>query len=317
VVASRKPAPPRGTLKEATFFSAALGIEKRYFIYLPPRYAAGGGQRFPAVYLFRGHEREWINREQDPSRTLNACEVADELIAQGAITDTILVMPSTTSEDGAIVASAVNIRSPELLEGRPGVGTGRFGDYLPELIAHVDATYRTRAERRGRAVDGFSVGGHTALLLAVKHPELFCSVATYDGSFGFWRKLDPRKGSRPQTDAIFDPFPYMYGRPFDIKHYRLNNPADVIISARGAQLRNIRSLRFFLHSAAQEPMANRDRGLHILSLLALKGIQNGPTQLVLDPKSEHTWRWADEHLRRSLVAHAQAFARARALDEAA
>ena len=60
-----------------------------------------------------------------------------------------------------------------------------------------------------------------------------------------------------------------------------------------------------IHTASQEPMANRDRGIHLLSLLALRGIKNEIQTMVLDPKAEHTWRWADEHLRRTLCAHDQ------------
>lgn len=313
---ARLSTPLRGTLKEASFQSQALGIEKRYFIYLPPRYSSG--QRFPVVYLFRGHEKEWQDRQQDKSRSQNACDVAEELFLSRTIKEMILVMPSTSSEDGTIITGGVNLRAPELLRDKPGIGTGAFEDYLFELIEHIDATYNTQKSRQGRAVDGFSMGGFTALLLALKRPELFCSVGSYDGSFGFWRKLDPRKGARAGSDAIFDPFPHIHGQPFDPGHHRQNNPADLILAARGAQIRNIRALRFHLYCAgAPEPRANRDRTLHIISLLSLRGVSNIPTNAIFDPRAEHTWHWADEYLKRSLVSHNQAFCASEQADEAA
>jgi S-formylglutathione hydrolase FrmB len=303
----------KGSLKEATFRSKALGVEKKYFIYLPPKY--NGTTRFPVVYLFRGHEKEWIDKEQDTTRNTNAVEIADDLISQKEISDMILVMPSTTSDDGSVITCGLNLRSPNLVTEKPGVGTGHYADYLLELIRHIDDTYRTKTGRYGRAVDGFSVGGHTALLLALKNPEMFCSVGAYDGSFGFLRKRDPRKSARPLSDALFDPFAYMYGQPFDQKHFRQNNPADLILTAGSSMLKALRGLRFHICSAgAPEPRSNRDRTLHIMSLLALRGVENEPESAILDPNSEHTWYWADEHLKRSLLGHHLAFERSSVRD---
>jgi S-formylglutathione hydrolase FrmB len=297
-------------MHEASFFSESLGIEKKFYLYLPPQYDSG--KRFPVVYLFRGHEREWQDRSQDPTRTQNACDIADSLIAERAIHDLILVMPSTSSDDGSVISCGVNLRSPGLVADRPGVGTGRFGDYLLELVRFVDTHYRTIPTRHARAVDGFSVGGHTALLFGLRHPDWVCSVGAYDASFGFLRKRDPRKGCRTRSDALFDPYPYLYGQPFDQGHFRRHNPADLLLTAGGEQLRAIRGLRFYIQCAgAPEPKSNRDRTLHMLSLLALRGIEVEPPSAILDPAAEHNWKWADEHLTRSLVIHDRAFEKAR------
>lgn len=53
---------------------------------------------------------------------------------------------------------------------------------IEELIGHIDGKYRTVAERRGRAIEGFSMGGYGALMLGAKHPQLFCSVLAYAGA---------------------------------------------------------------------------------------------------------------------------------------
>lgn len=50
---------------------------------------------------------------------------------------------------------------------------------------HIDAAYRTIPERTHRGMDGFSLGGFCSVMLAVKHPELFSTVGSYDGSFMF------------------------------------------------------------------------------------------------------------------------------------
>ena len=56
---------------------------------------------------------------------------------------------------------------------------------MRDLLPHVDGKYRTLAERSGRLVAGYSMGGYGALSLALRHPERFCaagliSPAVYD-----------------------------------------------------------------------------------------------------------------------------------------
>lgn len=50
-----------------------------------------------------------------------------------------------------------------------------------ELIPFVDATFNTRANPEGRAITGLSMGGHGALWLAIRHPELFKNAGSTSG----------------------------------------------------------------------------------------------------------------------------------------
>ena len=56
------------------------------------------------------------------------------------------------------------------------------------LVRHIDATYRTVADRRNRAVVGNSMGGFGAMNYAARHPGLFGVVGR---STGCWT---PRRG---------------------------------------------------------------------------------------------------------------------------
>ena len=49
--------------------------------------------------------------------------------------------------------------------------------FVQELIPHVDSTYRTKATRGKRALEGFSQGGRGTTRIMFKYPELFESVA--------------------------------------------------------------------------------------------------------------------------------------------
>jgi S-formylglutathione hydrolase FrmB len=50
-----------------------------------------------------------------------------------------------------------------------------------ELIPYIDLHYSTISERKGRAITGYSMGGHGALYLAIRNKELFGSAGSIAG----------------------------------------------------------------------------------------------------------------------------------------
>ena len=54
---------------------------------------------------------------------------------------------------------------------------------IEDLIPLIDANYRTISDRRGRWVEGMSMGGNGSLKFALKFPDLFSSVVAYAGPF--------------------------------------------------------------------------------------------------------------------------------------
>jgi endo-1,4-beta-xylanase len=64
-------------------------------------------------------------------------------------------------------------------------GDGRFMAetmMVHELIPHIDATYRTLADRKARCIEGFSMGGRGSTNLAMKHPQMFGSLFNQSGN---------------------------------------------------------------------------------------------------------------------------------------
>jgi endo-1,4-beta-xylanase len=55
---------------------------------------------------------------------------------------------------------------------------------IDELILLIDRTFRTIADRRGRAIEGMSMGGRGTIRAIFKHPELFCSAAALAAGIG-------------------------------------------------------------------------------------------------------------------------------------
>ena len=52
---------------------------------------------------------------------------------------------------------------------------------ISELVPYIDANYRTIPERNSRAITGLSMGGHGALWLAMRHPDVFCACGSMSG----------------------------------------------------------------------------------------------------------------------------------------
>ncbi len=58
----------------------------------------------------------------------------------------------------------------------------RYETYISkELVSWVDAHYLTIANSSGRAITGFSMGGHGALYLAIKHQDVFGAAGSTSG----------------------------------------------------------------------------------------------------------------------------------------
>ena len=137
------------------------------FVYLPHGYSSSN-DRHPVVHClsgFTGRGKMFLN---DQSFTPNLAERMDRLIAAGTIRPMIAVMPNCFTWYGG--SQYIN-----------STATGNYEDYLTEeIIPMVDANFRTAAGRSSRAVMGKSSGGYGALVMALRHADLFglvCSTA--------------------------------------------------------------------------------------------------------------------------------------------
>ena len=83
----------------------------------------------------------------------------------------------------------------------------QFETYLTkEVLPKIDQTYRTVADRRGRVISGLSMGGHGALYLSARHPDLYCAAGSMSGALdlmSFNRKLTPTEAT--QRAALWAP----------------------------------------------------------------------------------------------------------------
>jgi S-formylglutathione hydrolase FrmB len=159
---SNAPAAAVPHVTHRTFRSAAVGEDVGYSIFLPPGYEQST-RRYPVVYYLHGAG----GNENGGGRSVVPMLV--DAFAAGTLPPFIVVFPN--GGESTWYADSYDRKIP--------VET----TIIRELIPHVDATYRTQADRAGRAISGMSMGGFGAITLAMKHPELFSSVVAYAPAF--------------------------------------------------------------------------------------------------------------------------------------
>jgi hypothetical protein len=296
--------------RRITINSKALGVAKTFYVSLPPGYqrAANLQRRYPVLYLFRGHEHEWVHKWQDKSRHgRTVIDVYRSLLREGVIGPMILVFPGISSDDNRVPGLLVNFKHPELAAKEPGIGTGRFHDYFfNELIPTVDARFRTINDRSGRAVDGFSLGGFQAIKAAAERPDLFCSAGSFDGTFLYatYKGRGLRSTDRVLRNPIFAP---AFGNPVDLSYAAANSPANLLWTNDRDLLA---AVQWMIRSGPEEAepwQSNYYRSQHVISILTSRRIENGLPAVI--PGARHNWSWADRHIRDTLPLHWRAFGR--------
>ncbi|MEZ4963152.1 MAG: alpha/beta hydrolase-fold protein [Saprospiraceae bacterium] len=297
-----------------TFYSDALGLSKSYRIYLPDGYNADTSVSYPVVYFLRLHENEWFNPVwRSNGKTLK--NVADDLMNNGTIGKMILIGPSTggnNSDPNQTDFGIVNMLRPDLADDG-GIGTGAFENcIIHDLIPHIDSTFRTIPEWCARGVDGFSLGGFASTLYAIKHPGVFSSVGSYDGTI-MWYNLDYPVTPGPLDDYNWFYQPWtnfiapMFDLPFDTLYMKANSAMNVLAEADSVTLDSIRAIAFHIHAGVVDATTNREVNEQFIDFLASKGISNTFSNLILNPSAVHSYDWADMHAKQSLVKHWETF----------
>ncbi|MBC6699031.1 alpha/beta hydrolase [Hymenobacter puniceus] len=166
--------------------SAAMQRTYKAAVAVPASYAKNKKARYPVLYLLHGaygHFDNWSSKT--PDKTL-VHRLADQY-------NLIIVMPEGETFS-FYLDSPVN----------PG---SQFETYITkDVIGKIDQTYRTIARKEGRVISGLSMGGHGALYLSGRHPELFAAAGSMSGALDLSitnRKLNPQEAQ--QRQSLFNP----------------------------------------------------------------------------------------------------------------
>lgn len=154
---------------EAT--SAACGGPMRFSVFLPPRALAG--EKVPAVYYLAGLTCDEGHLPTKGGGQRIAAELGLALVA----CDT---SPRTARYPGDDESWDFGRGAGFYLDATeaPWSATYRMETHVTEeLRTWVERTFPVRADRRG--IFGHSMGGHGALVLALRHPSLYASVSAF------------------------------------------------------------------------------------------------------------------------------------------
>ncbi len=180
-------------LQHGSFQNPSMPREVGYAIYLPPQYSEDADARFPVVYYLHG------GRPGNESRSVSLSNYLHEAMSAGVTAPVIYVYVN-----GGVL-SHYNYAPLD------SMGEDLF---IEELIPFIDSNYRTIADRRGRAIQGFSQGGRGVTRHMFKYPELFSSAAAGGPGYSAEEQISENSGVEFDTRSQI-PVEYDFGKGND------------------------------------------------------------------------------------------------------
>lgn len=168
---------PHGTVSKVWYDSPSLGMDRRLTIYTPAGYETSG-KRYPVFYLLHGmggDENAW-------SELGRAIQILDNLIAQGKAEPMIVVMTNGNAAlEAAPGESSLGWEKQPTFQ-LPKTMEGSFEMHFPEVVKFVDKHYRTKANKKSRAIAGLSMGGFHSLHISKQYPDMFNYVGLFSAA---------------------------------------------------------------------------------------------------------------------------------------
>ena len=131
-------------------------IDRDVIVFLPPSYQREMKRRYPVVYALHGYSigaEQWAHEIHVPQTIEGAFVLGSQ--------EMIVVLPdSKTIYNGSMYSSSQT--------------TGDFEKFIyRDVVAYIDAHYRTITDRKSRGLVGHSMGGYGAARIGMKHPDVF------------------------------------------------------------------------------------------------------------------------------------------------
>ena len=257
-----------GTVLQSSFVGPITNAPVPFTIYLPQGYEAST-ERLPVIYHLHG--LEGTHNGPQISAVPASYEAAR---AAGLIGPAIIVFPDGYG-DSFWADSARSNKPAET-------------NIVRELIPHVDATYRTRAHRGGRAITGFSMGGLSTPTYLAKFPDVFSVSVQYDGSMATW---DIVRSVRPDIAAeIYDNSEARFNR---YSPWRWTQQNAAVLASSSA-------MRIIVGGEASGLSSNRAFRAHLLGVgITPEYVETGLPHnlpLLLQAQGANSWAFIQRHL---------------------
>lgn len=149
------------TVDSIEVVSAAMNKTYKAAVVTPASYTKNTAS-YPVLYLLHGgggHFGDWLSSTPDK---MLVKKLADQY-------NMIIVMPEGETFGWYLDS--------------PFDPNNKFETHIiKEVIPKIDATYRTVKSNKGRVITGLSMGGHGAMYLSTRHPDMFCAAGTMSGA---------------------------------------------------------------------------------------------------------------------------------------
>ena len=195
---------PHGQVREHIYYSEVNKSMRRCFVYTPPGYDKNTKKRYPVLYLQHGggeNETGWSSQG-------HANYIMDNLIAEGKAKPFIIVMDNGTWTMSGPRRSEGGTWPPK------GWADGFTNTLLKDIIPMIDASYRTLANQKNRAMAGLSMGGMQTRVITLANPDVFSQVGMFSGGSISPDDVNKAPGFREKVKLLF----VSYGS------YELDNP---------------------------------------------------------------------------------------------
>lgn len=244
-------------------YSAAMKKNLKAAVTTPSTYQSGD-QKYPVLYLLHGGSGAFSDWHQKVTESGLVGRMAEEY-------NLIIVTPG--------------VGPASYYYDSPMLDSVRYETYMvEELIPHIDKTYLTFARKESRAITGLSMGGHGAITLSAKHPELFVAAGSMSGVMNIdtrmWKVPEDFRKLRQEGQAA------MLG-----SNLNYDGPAFNPYTAVGlADKMKTNGLALIIDCGVDDFLIDTNRQIHQLLL------ENGTPHEYIERPGAHTWPYWTEAL---------------------
>jgi S-formylglutathione hydrolase FrmB len=252
-----------------------------YCVYLPSGYDGGiakTSSQYPVLYFLHG-----LGDNEQTLFNSGGWTLLDDLRRQHKIGDFLIVAPEGRR--------SFYINSAD--------GSVRYSDFfLREFIAYIEASYRVRAGRDGRAISGVSMGGYGALRFAFAHPEMFSAVSAQSAALMIARPTELDAASRTGA-PLAKMLAAIFGNPIDVAHWNGNNP--LALAKRNSA--GVRKLAIYFNCGQDDNYGFEEGAAALHQILQKEGIRH---EYHLYP-GDHSLSYFLAHFAEVMAFHSRAF----------
>ena len=203
-----------------SFFASSIREKASYSVYFPPAYQKELDRKFPVIYFLHGMFND--HTSWTVARYGNFPLLIEKLMLQESSPQCLMVYPEGRNSMYTDFAD----------------GSKKYEQYIyQDLVREIESHFRVKKARTKRAIGGTSMGGYGALKIAMKHPELYGSVAAASPIILLGKNPTELVNSSNRRSFFSRVFTPVFGLPFDQTHWEENS---IEVLARSGNLGDLK-----------------------------------------------------------------------------